>query len=337
MDEMNRKIIGIPMGDPAGIGPEIVVKSFIDDKIFESCKPLVIGHKDILENVIKVCNLELELNLINNPEEGIYQKGTLDFINVDGLDSKALKIGEIQADAGQAAFDYIKKSVDLALEHKIEAIATTPINKESLKAANIDFIGHTEILAGLTDTEDPLTMFEVRNMRVFFLSRHVSLRQACDIVTKEKVLEYIKRCTEALRELGVKEGTMAVAGLNPHCGEHGLFGDEEVNHVEPAVKEAQAQGYSVVGPVAADSVFYQALQGRYNSVLSLYHDQGHIATKTIDFEKTISLTIGLPFLRTSVDHGTALDIAGKGIASEVSMVEAIVLAGKYSKYYHAKK
>jgi 4-hydroxythreonine-4-phosphate dehydrogenase len=173
-------------------------------------------------------------------------------------------------------------------------------------------------------------MFEVRNMRVFFLSRHVSLRKACDMVTKERILDYIERCTAALRRLGITEGTMAVAGLNPHSGEHGLFGDEEVNEVEPAVKEAQARGFSVVGPVSADSVFHLALQGRYNSVLSLYHDQGRIATKTLDFERTISITNGLPFLRTSVDHGTAFDIAGTGKASEVSMTEAILLAAKYS-------
>ncbi|HEC85945.1 MAG TPA: 4-phospho-D-threonate 3-dehydrogenase, partial [Thioploca sp.] len=151
--------------------------------------------------------------------------------------------------------------------------------------------------------------------------------------TKERILQYIIRCTEALKRLGVKDGTIAVAGLNPHSGEHGLFGDEEVNHVEPAVKQAQAQGYKVVGPIGADSVFHQALQGQYNAVLSLYHDQGHIATKTVDFERTISITNGLPFLRTSVDHGTALDIAGKGLASEVSLTEAIRLAAKYSPHF----
>jgi 4-hydroxythreonine-4-phosphate dehydrogenase len=161
------------------------------------------------------------------------------------------------------------------------------------------------------------------------------LRQACDLVTKERVLKYIIRCTEALQRLGVTQGTMAVAGLNPHSGEHGLFGDEEINHVEPAVKAAQAQGYQVVGPISADSVFHQALQGQYSAVLSLYHDQGHIATKTVDFERTVSITNGLPFLRTSVDHGTAFDIAGKGIASAVSMIEAIRLAAQYSPHFKA--
>ena len=213
---------------------------------------------------------------------------------------------------------------------EVDAVATTPINKESLKAGNINFIGHTEIFGALTNTEDPLTMFEVRGMRVFFLTRHVSLREACDLVTKDRIKDYVKRCKDMLKTLGVSEGTMAVAGLNPHSGEHGLFGYEEVNHVTPAVEELREEGYDVVGPIGADSVFHLALQGRFNSVLSLYHDQGHIATKTLGFDRTIAITGGMPILRTSVDHGTAMDIAGKGIASEISMVEAILLGAKYS-------
>ena len=194
----------------------------------------------------------------------------------------------------------------------------------------MNFIGHTEIFSALTHSNDPLTLFEVRNLRVFFLSRHVSLRKACDMVTKERIIDYVIRCTRALRKLGITEGTMAIAGLNPHSGEHGLFGEEEVKAVFPAVEELKKMGYQVAGPIGADSVFHQALNGRYNSVLSLYHDQGHIATKTLDFERTISITAGMPILRTSVDHGTAFDIAGKGIASPVSMMEAVRLGVKYA-------
>ncbi|NCB00412.1 MAG: 4-phospho-D-threonate 3-dehydrogenase, partial [Clostridia bacterium] len=234
---------------------------------------------------------------------------------------------------GQAAFEYIAKSVELALDRQVDAVATTPINKESLQAAQVPFIGHTEIFADLTGTIDPLTLFEVKGLRVFFLSRHVSLRKACDLVTKERLIDYVQRCTAALRRLGVTEGTMAIAGLNPHSGEHGLFGDEEVREVEPAVRELKAQGYAVEGPIGADSVFHLALQGHFNAVLSLYHDQGHIATKTYDFERTIAITNGLPFLRTSVDHGTAFNIAGQGIASPVSMIEAIRLAARYAPFY----
>lgn len=331
---MNRPLIGIPLGDPAGVGPEIVVKALKAGSLYERCRPVVIGDSGVVRNALKICSAESNVNVIDSPEQGAYTEGTIDVIDLGNVDINELKIGRVQALGGKAAFEYIKRSVELALAGHIDAIATTPINKESLKAAGVPFIGHTEILAGLTGTKDPLTMFEVKGLRVFFLSRHVSLKKACEMVTKERILDYIERCTKALERLGVTEGTMAVAGLNPHSGEHGLFGDEEVMEVEPAVKEAQSRGYNVAGPVSADSVFHLALQGRYNSVLSLYHDQGHIATKTLDFERTIAITNGLPFLRTSVDHGTAFDIAGTGVASEVSMTEAILLAAKYSPGYN---
>ncbi len=331
---MSRPLIGIPLGDPAGVGPEIVVKALKGGSLYERCRPVVVGDGGVISNALKICSVESKINVIDMPEQGAYEEGTIDVIDLGNVDMNELKIGSVQALGGKAAFEYIKRSVELALAGHIDAIATTPINKESLKAAGVPFIGHTEILAGLTGSKDPLTMFEVKGLRVFFLSRHVSLRKACKMVTKERILDYIERCTKALERLGVTEGTMAVAGLNPHSGENGLFGDEEVKEVEPAVKEAQSRGYNVTGPVSADSVFHLALQGRYNSVLSLYHDQGHIATKTLDFERTIAITNGLPFLRTSVDHGTAFDIAGTGVASEVSMTEAILLAAKYSPGYN---
>ncbi|KGM98446.1 4-hydroxythreonine-4-phosphate dehydrogenase [Clostridium novyi A str. 4552] len=327
---MIRPLIAVPIGDPAGIGPEIVVKALNDSDVYEKCRPVLIGDKHVIKQAIEFCDLKLNINTITDAKDGKYEAGTLDLIDLNNVNISELEIGKVQALGGKAAFEYIKKSVDMAMNKEVDAIATTPINKESLKKAKINYIGHTEILADLTDTQDPLTMFEVRGMRVFFLTRHVSLRQACDLVTKEKVLDYIIRCTKALEKLGVKDGTMAIAGLNPHSGEHGLFGDEEMNEIVPAIEEAKKMGYKVEGPIGADSVFHLALQGRYNSVLSLYHDQGHIATKTLDFERTIAITNGMPILRTSVDHGTAFDIAGTGKASKISMKEAILLAAKYS-------
>ncbi|MBQ9988433.1 MAG: 4-hydroxythreonine-4-phosphate dehydrogenase PdxA [Clostridia bacterium] len=327
---MEKPIIGVTMGDPAGIGPEIVAKSFNEQSVYDVCRPVVVGDAATMEWACQVCGLDLKVNVIDKPADGKYELGTIDVIDLKNVDRNELLVGEISAHAGAAAYAYIEKSVYLALDREIDAIATTPINKESFAAAKVPFIGHTEVLAGLTNTPDPLTMFEVHGMRVFFLTRHVSLSRACELVTKERLVDYIDRCTEALRRLGVNDGTMAVAGLNPHSGEHGLFGNEEVEQIEPAIKEAREKGFDVVGPVSADSVFHLALQGRYNSVLSLYHDQGHIATKTLDFERTIAITNSLPFLRTSVDHGTALDIAGKGIASALSMTEAILLAAKYA-------
>lgn len=328
---MERPVIAIPMGDAAGIGPEIVIKALASAEVADSARCVVVGDKKILENALTFPNMPaLKINVIAEPTDGVYEPGVLNLIDLDNIDMAQFKIGQISGMCGKAAYEYIAKSIELAMAGKADAVATTPINKESLKAGGVNFIGHTEIFGALTHTPDPLTLFEVRNLRVFFLSRHMSLRKACDAVTKERIVDYVHRCTDALRKLGVTEGVMAVAGLNPHSGEHGLFGDEEVREVAPAVAELQAQGYKVAGPIGADSVFSQALHGRYNSVLSLYHDQGHIATKTLDFERTISITAGMPILRTSVDHGTAMDIAGTGKASAVSMVEAIRVAVKYA-------
>lgn len=327
---MYRPIIGIPLGDPAGIGPEIVVKALRNQELYRICKPLVIGDLQTLKLIDGVIHSGLDFHRITSPEQGEYKAGIIDLVSLDNINPGQIQFGTVQAGAGVAAYQYIVKVTALANSGQIAAIATTPINKEAIKAAGINFIGHTEMLADLTHTKDPLTMFQVHNMRVFFLSRHVSLRKACELVTKDRLFNYIGRCHDALKRLGIGNGSLAVAGLNPHNGEHGLFGDEEVREVEPAVRKAQGMGLNVIGPVPPDSLFYQALKGKYDAVLSLYHDQGHIATKTVDFERTISLTIGLPFLRTSVDHGTAFDIAGKGIASSVSMEEAIRLAAEYS-------
>jgi len=330
---MTKPIIGIPLGDPAGVGPEIVVKALLDEQVHAVARPLVVGDAQAIRLALDLCERSADVRAVERPSEGFYRRGCIDLIDLPNLDMARLRMGEPQAMCGRAAFEYIERTTRLAVAREVDAMATTPINKESLKAAGVPYIGHTEILAGLTDTPDPLTMFEVRGMRVFFLTRHVSLREACELVTKDRVLDYIVRCTEALKRLGVSGGTMGVAGLNPHGGEHGLFGREEVDEVEPAIREANALGYDVEGPIGADSVFHFALEGRYSSVLSLYHDQGHIATKTLDFERTIAITNGLPFLRTSVDHGTAFDIAGHGIASPVSMIEAIRLAAKYSPHF----
>lgn len=334
---MKKSYIAVPMGDPAGIGPEIVVKAVTDSAVQNRAVCLVIGDRQVLEAAMRFCNITLTINEITSPEHSIDQPGVMNLINLKNVDSSLFELGKVSGMCGRAAFDYIAKSIELALEMQVDAVATTPINKESLKAGHINYIGHTEIFAELTGTKDPLTMFEVRGMRVFFLSRHVSLRKACDLVTKDSIIACSVRCIKALEKLGVTKGTLAIAGLNPHSGEHGLFGDEEVNEIMPAVSQLQEMGYDVTGPIGADSVFHLALQGRYNAVLSLYHDQGHIATKTLDFEKTIAITNGLPFLRTSVDHGTAFDIAGQGIASPVSMVEAILLADKYASCFKNKQ
>ena len=327
---MGKSFIAVPIGDPAGVGPEIVAKALISKEVSDVAKCVIVGDRKVMENAIKIVGADLKVNVITEPSEGNYSEGILNLIDLDNVDMSEFEFGKVSGMCGKAAYEYIARSIELANAGKVDAVATTPINKESLRAGNINFIGHTEIFGALTNTEDPLTMFETNGLRVFFLTRHVSLREMLDMITKDRIKDYVKRCLEALAKLGVTDGTMAIAGLNPHSGEHGLFGWEEVNEITPAIEELKAEGYNVAGPIGVDSVFHQAAQGRYTSVLSLYHDQGHIATKTLDFEKTIAITNGMPILRTSVDHGTAFDIAGRGIVSAVSMIEAILLAAKYA-------
>ena len=336
-EHMNKKpLIAVPIGDPAGVGPEIVAKSLALSKVTDAADVIVVGDKTVMEKAIAIVGADLTVHVVDKPADGDYRPGIMNLIDLDNIDQTSFQYGVVQAMCGKAAYEYIEKSVRLAMDHEADAVATTAINKEALHAANVPYIGHTEIFGALTGTPDPLTMFETNGLRIFFLTRHKSIRDMLDDITKDNIKECVRECTEALKRLGVTEGTMAVAGLNPHCGEHGLFGWEEVNEIAPAVEELKAEGYPVEGPIGADSVFHQAAIGRYNSVLSLYHDQGHIATKTLDFDRTISITNGMPILRTSVDHGTAFDIAGKGIVSEISMAEAILLAAKYAPFF-AKK
>jgi 4-hydroxythreonine-4-phosphate dehydrogenase len=327
-----KPIVGVTMGDPAGVGPEIIAKALMDKGILELCRPVVFGSRAVMEEAFGICGLKAEINILDKMDFE-YKDGLVNVFDIDNVDIKSLERGKISGACGKAAYEYIEMAVELAMEGMIQAIATAPVNKESLREARVPFIGHTEMLEELTGITNPLTIFQVESLRIFFLTRHVSLRKACDLVTEERVYQMIIRSFAALHRLGVKDPVLAVAALNPHGGEHGLFGDEEEKEIRPAIKRAADEGYDVLGPFPADSVFHFSLKGKYDAVISLYHDQGHIASKMVDFEKTVSITNGLPFLRTSVDHGTALDIAGKGIASGTSMIEAIRLAGDYSRYF----
>jgi 4-hydroxythreonine-4-phosphate dehydrogenase len=332
--ETGRSIIGIPLGDIAGVGPEIVAMALAQPAIYETVRPLVIGEISALRRALRITGLNhLDIRVIADPAEGRYQPGGIDLIDLANIDAKWAPFGRAQAETGRAAYQFIEKAVALCQTGQVDALATPPINKEALKAAGIRDIGHTELLGRLTGVADPLTMFETLDLKVFFLSRHVSLAGAIKLITRRRVLDYLQRCTEALKALGLPRTRLAVAGLNPHCGEHGLFGREEMRVLEPTIAEARALGLDVAGPIAADSVFHLARQGAFDAVLSLYHDQGHIATKMVDFHRTIAITIGLPFIRTSVDHGTAFDLAGSGQANPLSMVEAIRLAGVYALDY----
>lgn len=309
----DRPVVAVTIGDPAGIGPEIVVRALAEEPVRRAASVVVVGDRGILERAIEVTGVR--------PRFG-EDAGLIDLANVP----RGLRWGAVQPEAGRAAGQYVARAVQEAQTGHVDAIATAPLNKEALWAAGYTQPGHTELLGTLTGVADPLTMFQVRGLRIFFLTRHLSLRDAIARITRTRIVEILPRIDSELRRLGFPQPRLAVAALNPHAGEGGALGTEDREEIAPAVAEARERGLDVSGPVPADSVFAQALEGRYDGVLSLFHDQGHIAAKTLDFHGTVSVTLGLPFIRTSVDHGTAFDIAGKGVARADSMAAAIVAA-----------
>ncbi|MYL34354.1 4-hydroxythreonine-4-phosphate dehydrogenase PdxA [Pontibacillus yanchengensis] len=326
--------IALPIGDPAGIGPEITIKALNEKEIYDICNPVVIGDRDVLGKIMNSIGVHLNINELDDMSQATFTHGTIDLVNLNNIDINEYEMGVISGMCGQASYEYIQKAIEMVQGGEAGSICTPPINKESLQAGEVPYIDHTAMLSAYTDSHDPMTMFEVNDLRIFFLTRHLSLKDAIGQMTKERVHDYLNRCKGALELLGIENPKLAVAGLNPHSGEGGLFGREEIDELAPGIERAREDGIEVYGPVPADSVFHQALHGKYDAVLSLYHDQGHIAAKMADFERTVSITNGLPFLRTSVDHGTAFDIAGEGIASSVSMVEAIKAAAKYTPYFN---
>ena len=329
------KRIGITLGDPAGIGPEISIKAFAKKALYERCQPLLVGDACVVEKYLQAHpELDLKINVVEEPDQGKYVYGTIDLIDLKAVDINQLAIGEVSAMAGNAAFQYVKKVIELALDKKIDATVTNPLNKEALNLAGHHYAGHTEIYADLTNTDKYTMMLADGNLRVVHVSTHVSLREACDRATKERVLDVIRIADKACKNLGIKNPRVAVAGLNPHCGENGLFGREEIEEINPAVEAAKAEGINAFGSLPADTVFSKANGGMFDVVVAMYHDQGHIPLKLLGFvydqEKQswqavqgVNITLGLPIIRTSVDHGTAFDQAGKWSASELSLENAI--------------
>ena len=322
-----RPVIGVTMGDPAGVGPEIAIKVLSRGEVYGSCRPIVIGDLSLLEKTAKGLEIKTTFKALGSPRDAV-GAGSIEVVDLKNVDVDALEIGKVSVDAGRASIEYIERAVDYALSGEVDAVATGPINKQAIQLAGSRHIGHTEMLGSLCGVEDPLTMFWVRGARIFFLTRHLSLVEAVKAVKKDRIARTVVRVVRELQRMGLKEPLVAVAALNPHASDEGLVGDEEALEIVPAVEELASKGFHVVGPVPADTVFLKALEGRYDAVLSLYHDQGHIAAKTVDFYGTVSVTLGLPFIRTSVDHGTAYDIAGKGIANPRSLEEAIKLAAQ---------
>lgn len=329
-------ILGITMGDVCGCGPEVVVKALMKERIYEICRPVVIGSAEIVRRAIKVVGAEgFEVKPVGTAAEAGSAYGRLDVLDLP-LDGDCGKIpyGEVTVTGGKSAFAAVREAIRLAMAGEIDATITGPLNKEALNLAGYHYSGHTEIYGEFTGTKDYAMMLVDGKMRVVHVSTHVSLREACDRVTKERVYRCIRLAYDACRDIGIAEPRIAVAGLNPHAGENGLFGREELTQIAPAVAQAAGEGLCVEGPIAPDTVFSKVRGGMYDVAVAMYHDQGHIPLKVTGFVydeekrkwntvKGVNITLGLPIIRVSVDHGTAFDMAGKGIALSDSMENAI--------------
>lgn len=337
---MKRPIIGVTMGDPASIGPEISLKVFGKKDLYKKSRPLLIGDSCVLKKVMTYLpTLKLDVNPISNINQAIFKPGIIDVYDLKEINIKNLKFGRASKQAGNAAFEYVKKDIELANNHQIDATVTNALNKEAINLAGHHFAGHTEIFAKFTHSNHCAMMLAFGNLKVVHVSTHVSLRKACDLVKKPRIQECIYLADEVCRRTGIKNPKVAVAALNPHAGENGLFGSEEIKEIRPAVKCMRAKGMNVVGPLPADTVFAKCAGGMFDIVVAMYHDQGHIPVKMLGFNYNeqknkwnsvsgINITLGLPIIRTSVDHGTAFDQVLKGTANETSLENAIDYAIK---------
>ena len=333
-------IVGISMGDPAGNGPEITVKALADASLYDRCRPIVVGDAKMIEQAKGfVGHPEIAVNPVKSVADAKFKAGTIDVYQLDLIeDVDAFKIGEVSVEGGNAAFQSVKTLIELAMAGEVDATVTNALNKEAMNLAlapkGMHFDGHTEIYATYTHTQKYTMMLTHHDFRVVHVSTHCSLREACDRVKTPRVLEVIRLGYQACRDLGIENPKIAVAGLNPHCGENGLFGTEEIDEIKPAIELARAEGIDAVGPVPPDSVFSEMNGGWYDMTVCMYHDQGHIPTKVLGFVydreaqgwkavEGVNVTLGLPIIRTSVDHGTGFALAGKGTSNELSLVNAI--------------
>ena len=329
-------LLGITEGDPAGIGPEITVQAIHNMADERSFIPIVYGDPAIISRACSVTGLSETVRRITSEEQIEPEPNVINVVDTGTIPhADSIEWGSVQELAGRAAIASIEAATAAALSGKIDGVVTSPINKEAIWKTGSEFLGHTEMLGSLCGTPDTDTMFVVSGLKIFFATRHMSLREAVDSIRRDLIDHEIHKALRALKVFGCNSPKLAVAALNPHAGEGGHFGTEEIEVLRPAVKSACAEGYNVVGPVPADSVFHKGVIGEYDGVLSLYHDQGHIASKTLDFDRQVSVTAGLPILRTSVDHGTAFDIAGQGAASPMTMQSALHVASDFASFVPA--
>lgn len=329
-----KPILAITMGDPAGIGPEIIVKALNNKETYEKCRPLVTGDASVMEWAIRQLGTEQKINIIHSVGEALFEFGTIDVYDLQCVDMTVFEPGVVSPQCGNAAFVSIIKAIELAMADEVDGTVTAPLNKEALHKGGHNFDGHTEIYAHFTGTKKYAMLLADKFMRVIHVSTHVSLREACDRVKKDRIIEVTELINDACRQFGFENPHIGIAGLNPHASDNGLFGWEEEKEIIPAVNELKARGYNVDGPVPPDTLFAKARCGKYDGCVAMYHDQGHIPFKVVGFSwnketgkmdsaQGVNITLGLPIIRVSVDHGTAFDVAGKGIASEEAMLLSI--------------
>ena len=329
-----KPILAITMGDPAGIGPEIIVKALNNKETYEKCRPLVTGDASVMEWAVRQLGTEQKINIIHSVGEALFEFGTIDVYDLQCVDMTVFEPGVVSPQCGNAAFVSIIKAIELAMADEVDGTVTAPLNKEALHKGGHNFDGHTEIYAHFTGTKKYAMLLADKFMRVIHVSTHVSLREACDRVKKDRIIEVTELINNACRQFGFENPHIGIAGLNPHASDNGLFGWEEEKEIIPAVNELKARGYNVDGPVPPDTLFAKARCGKYDGCVAMYHDQGHIPFKVVGFSwnketgkmdsaQGVNITLGLPIIRVSVDHGTAFDVAGKGIASEEAMLLSI--------------
>ncbi|MDE2969015.1 MAG: 4-hydroxythreonine-4-phosphate dehydrogenase PdxA [Chloroflexota bacterium] len=321
-----RPVIAITMGDPCGIGAEVIAKALARPAVGEWCTPLVVGNAEIMRRAFELTGAGFEVRAVESADDIVAGDGAVAVLDIGNYDAAGMRPGEISATAGKAAMEWVVRAGELCLNGSVTAMATAPLHKEAASLAGYEDIGHMEVLQRLSESPKVLTMLVSKGLRVVHLTTHRSLKRACDYVTQENILGALRLTDSAFKTWGFPEPRIGVAALNPHASDGGLIGDEEATQISPAVEAALAEGIDAKGPVPADSVFLQGVRGDYDAVLAMYHDQGHIAVKMYGFEESITVNLGLPFIRTSVDHGTAFDIAWQNKADDTSMVESIKVA-----------
>ncbi len=326
-----RPLVAITLGDPAGTGPEIIAKALAGPDLYALCRPVVIGDAATLARALRFTSGQTNINRVRDVGATVGSCGTIDVLDLANVDHARLQLGRVDAMAGKAAYEYVKTAAELALARKVDAIVTSAINKESLNKAGYHYDGHTGLLAELCQAPDATMMLAADKLRVSHVSTHVPLREAIERVRPERILNVLQLTHEAVQKLGIAKPKLAVAGLNPHASEHGLFGDEEEKFIAPAIKEARKLGIDASGPYPGDTVFFRAMNGEFDGAVAMYHDQGHVAVKMLGVWRGVNITLGLPIIRTSVEHGTNFDMAGTGKSDPRSLVEAVKLAATLAR------